>query len=249
MEELNQESQLEFKSPEEKGLFESMMKYQTGSQAVANIILCLEGIKPVSEFDIPGYEIEEIAHVKYLLNEFGFFIEEGEVEVEPGLMSHRFDISLSEDLLKKHLELQRDDTPLNEYYIKLSSFYGYPLTAAQGFVSEERMEYEDLPKEVLESELGKISANLSFFILSKHHWQEELGVLESWFSVIKEKYPLIYKMFFIEMYLEQLDGEEISEHLKSWDENKKQFALKTLTSIDIDDLSVERLKQEILAID
>lgn len=66
---------------------------------------------------------------------------------------------------------------------------GYPTTAIEVFdKQDEKIFIDDLPPEVAYSEVGQ----LTFFALSKDHWQDELRVVAEWVEALKKLSPLTF---------------------------------------------------------
>ena len=260
MENFKHESRVESTNEKQEEILKLLIeKGFLHSQSAANMILALEGKKPVSEFDILiKHSVEDnnkLFEFQNTLKKMGLYFTQRKTELFEDEEADRylFDVSNDQNLLKEYNdyhasitdEFLPDVSNLENapYYEKTAYYYGYPISAVKGFVEENRMEYKDLSEEVLHSEIGRFALETGIFILSKDHWKEELVFIQNWADVIKQKYPKIFKFILLGSYANEM--QETVAGIQDWDENKKKRLLHKLIDINLDEINVERIKEEI----
>lgn len=65
---------------------------------------------------------------------------------------------------------------------------GYPKTAVEAFETDNKIFVSDLEPKIQMSEAGQ----LTYFALSKDHWEDELAIVETWVSALKDHSQIMW---------------------------------------------------------
>lgn len=185
-----------------------------GVQDVTSLFLIAEGLKPAGSLGFVATRNGGEGTDPIVIEAF----EKDILRIENLLRKNNLCFHLSREELDRHVPLAgftvaRDQAVLDAcvaqtvrtdaregsrervaYYKAIGTLFGFPATAVKEYSKNgERMEYEDLPRDIAQSELGRFARNTRLFILSKDHWQEELEVVAQWASCIQQRAPLLYK--------------------------------------------------------
>jgi len=189
-------------------------EFNLSDQARMNIILTMKGAKPGSEFNAPPEKATKVAEMLKTIRIYSksFKTEEAETTKKINITSVKFIISKDKETLERIAktlmandknfskigyleslnEKEREEYRKNEIQFGLN--FGYPKTAVEAFANrDEKMGWEDLPKDIKGSPVGEIYRKFSLFSFSTEHWEEEWEVFKKWVSIIKYTSPKIFE--------------------------------------------------------
>jgi len=176
-------------------------------QEKVSLALATLGEKPVSWIDVSErynqtktkrkenkilnqLEVEK-NQVQQILNELGLVYEIKKFKIEEETtFNSGYDFLVSKK--QEDLSLFRESIKAKDDK-KIGECLGYPETATNGFINNNILDYNELPKEEAEKLINEETSKFLTFRLSKDHWQEELEVVRSWQLLIKENFPNLYK--------------------------------------------------------
>ena len=229
---------LELKYEAIKKLEDANLVMSTESRVI--MLLCAEGLKPVSTVWVGIKYIEDVKNIaKDLGLNFSVFNKTASVcntLTGKNYKAVAFVLAKEKEMIDNYfkgfnkLEVNSgailDDDQKREINNQAGNQYGYPKTAVDAFVNKEaRMNIKDYPEEIQNSELGELLSKLPLFVKSKAHWPEEVAVYASWMDKVKELSPKIYHMI-LEMRSVVPDRNEPKKVQSFGDKIKNMFSKK-----------------------